>query len=94
MVNARNSLHVRAHASSLFSSPQTRRRSVRQRIPDMPFFLFSAFIAMRSQPSPVLVVAMARKGHARSCNGSAFGRSFSLTRQETDGSQTRQFQSG
>jgi hypothetical protein len=30
--------------------------SVPQRIPDMPFFLFSAFIGARSQSSPALVV--------------------------------------
>ena len=82
---AQKALGVTPRPSSPFSSAQTSRRSVRQRIPAI--FLFSAFIAVRSQPLRVLVVeevmlmchhvarfdfAVARKGLARPCNEVCF----------------------
>ena len=105
---AQKALGVTPRPSSPFSSAQTRRRSVRQRIPAILSFLsvyrsaiatFAGSCCRRSDAC----VSSCRKIRLRRWRGrasrahatrSAFGCSFFLTRQKTDGSQTRQFQSG
>ena len=67
----------RPRASSLFSSPQTRLPSVLQRIPDMPFFLFSVLSQCDHNLRRFLLAAsfdfaVARKGHPRPYNEVCF----------------------